>query len=192
MVYFIKETIMQHNPEPIIIEPFSLTVIEQIRAHVTQIRNCFDWPGVPYHDANAAPEGKFNRWFWHNLPLLKHLHNDPEFIAMASDLAGRNLKPTYSFLSMYGPEGVCPLHTDRPQCQFTIDLLINSNHKEKPWPIFVAEKPYVLDEKNGQALFYSGTGQAHYREPMATSSDATKVDLAFFHFAPVEWMGELN
>lgn len=177
--------------KPTIILPFSEDALVRLREHVSQIRLAYDWPGIPYHDASHAPADKFNRWFWHNLPLLVEMHHHPELLALASDVFGQPVKPSYVFLSMYGPEGVCPPHQDRPQCQFTIDLLINSNHKNVAWPIYVDKIPYIL-RTPGEALAYSGTNQLHFRNPMQEDSDATKVDLAFFHFVPTTWMGAVS
>lgn len=182
---------MNHAPEPTIIKPFGEPDFERIRRHVREVRNCFDWPGMPYHDIAAPPEDKFNRWYWHNLPMLKELHHSPRLIATVSELFQRPLKPSYVFLSMYGPEGVCPPHTDRPQCQFTVDLQISSNAQ---WPINISGKDYVLED--GEAICYSGTGQHHFRKPWSETGVATRMDtpffmnLAFFHFVPTDWMGK--
>lgn len=178
---------------PEIINPFEETTLKEVKEHVAHIRRCFDWPGIPYHDAGAEESNRFNRFFWHNLPLLKTIHHDPTFIKKVSDHFGVALKPSYCFLSMYGPEGVCPVHTDRPQCQFTVDLQVDS---DGTWPITVDGKEYLL--VNGQALAYSGTGHVHYRKPMKMNSAgpvdgrATFMNLAFFHFVPTAWMGKLE
>lgn len=176
-----------HKPKPIVIRPFTDDVFAEIQNHVKEVRRIFDWPGIPYHDENEPTENKFNRWYWHNLPLLRMKHIDHTFVQYVSKLAGQNLQPSYAFLSMYGPEGVCPQHTDRPQCQFTVDLCIN---QDAEWPIYVDDEAYIL--KPGEALFYSGTGQPHYRKPMKEDSKATFCDLAFFHFAPIAWQGRLS
>jgi hypothetical protein len=180
--------------EPKIINPFSEEVFLDLKEHVDQIRRCFDWPGVPLHDKDATVEHKMNRWFWHNLPLLKHLHHSKEMRDLADETFGLALKPSYVFLSMYSPTGLVPLHSDRPQCFRTIDLQISS---DGVWPIYIEEKPYILEA--GQALCYSGTSQPHYRKPMTEDSKnfnldgpTTFMNLAFFHFVPVSWMGALD
>ena len=128
--------------EPKIIRPFGDAPLAEIQAHVREIRRAFDWPGIPYHDAAVENEGdKFNRWFWHNLPLLKLYHHDLDFLKLACESFQNDVKPSYSFLSMYGKEGVCPPHTDRGQCQFTIDLVINQDGE---WPLYIDDKPYIL------------------------------------------------
>lgn len=179
---------MDFKPEPKIVRPFDDAIFLDIQKHVTQVRRCFDWPGIPYHDAEHPDADKFHRWYWHNLPLLRALHHSPAFLNFASETFGRPVKPSYAFLSMYGPQGVCPLHQDRPQCQFTIDLQVNADGS---WPIYIEDVPYIL--KPGEALCYSGTGQKHFRKPMKEDAkDCTYMDLAFFHFVPSEWQGKVD
>lgn len=182
---------MDDKLTPKIIRPFEDSIFQDLQNHVKEVRRIFDWRGNAYHDANEPDDKRMNRYFWHNLPLLQELHNSRAMINLASDVFGQDVKPSYVFLSMYGPQGVVPLHSDRPQCVFTIDLLIHSNHKDRAWPIYVENQPYQL-EKPGDALCYSGTGQPHFRKPMSEDSDATKVDLAFFHFVPVSFHGKLD
>lgn len=210
---------LDHKPKPQVLA-FNAEIYKEIKWHAREVRRLFDWPGIPYHDADVPSNqevckdadgkftqfgtvvpglfrgDKFNRWYWHNLPVLRAVHHSDWFVKEVCEAFGRKLKPSYCFLSMYGPEGVCPLHIDRPQCQFTVDLQIRS---DGDWPIYVDDERYLL--KDGQALLYSGTGQPHYRKPMALDSTrndgsaesrATFMDLAFFHFVPVEWQGKVD
>lgn len=181
-----------HKPTPKIIKPFDQTILSELAKHVTEIRRCFDWPGIPYHDAAQPDNNRFNRWFWHELPLLRSLHHSRDFVNLVSHHFKVGLKPSYSFLSMYGPEGVCPIHSDRPQCQYTVDLCVRSDGS---WKIYIEDEPFWSIP--GEALAYSGTGQIHYRKPMKedslkfsdTTVPATFMDLAFFHFVPTDWQG---
>jgi hypothetical protein len=191
-----------------IIRPFNDAQFTDIKKHVTEVRRLFDWPGIPYHDVCEGVEAKFNRWYWHNLPLLRSLHNDPDFIRLACETFGTKVQPSYVFLSMYGPDGVCPPHTDRPQCLYTIDLAVN---QDGTWPIYIGEnqgttledcKPFILQE--GEAIAYSGVNNRHYRKSMNVDSEkilpgkektvvrATYTDLVFFHFADIRWQGEVK
>ena len=179
---------------PKIIRPFPELVFTDLQRHTTEIRRVFDWPGVPLHDAKDLPADRMNRWYWHNLPLLKKLHHSMELRKVADEVFGEPVKPSYVFLSMYGPDGVVPLHQDRPQCYRTIDLQLDS---DGTWPIYVDDKPYTL--KPGQALCYSGTGQPHFRKPMPEDSQNHKktgpisfMNLAFFHYVPIGWQGALD
>ena len=106
---------------------------------------------------------------------------------MAESIFEKKLKPSSTFLSLYGPDGVLPIHVDRPPFLFTIDFLINSDDK---WPLYIESKPYVMAP--GDAVCYLGTEQPHFRKPMASDSSANFCDLAFFQFVPVDWKGPLD
>jgi hypothetical protein len=198
---------MNFKVPPTIITPFSREKLSELQTHVNEVRKLFDAPGIRYHDWNEQPNlpamdkdgkvrpgvfigHKFNRWFWHRAPVFEKIHHSAEFLKLAKNVFGREVKPSYSFVSMYGPEGVCPIHTDRPPCQFTIDIQLKSDN---PWPIYVEENEYLL--KDGNALCYSGTGQPHYRKPMSMTPEdkrVTYMNLVFFHFVPIEWQGGLD
>lgn len=171
--------------QPQIIRPLERAAFEDLQRHIREIRRAFE--GTPYHD--SAEPMRFNRWYWHNLPLLKKLH--AELAGKASEVFGEKVKPSYVFLSMYGDQGICPGHIDRPQCKYTIDLCVSQG---KPWEIFVGDdvndkqgKPYVLNE--GDALCYSGTDQWHYRNRIESGN---WINLAFFHFVPENFSEGLN
>lgn len=175
--------------DPTVIQPFDNDLFSDIQNHVREVRRLFDWPGIPYHDAHHPENDKFNRWFWHNPPMIKAIHQtDRRLMDMVGEHCGKQVRPSYAFLSMYSDEGVCPAHTDRPQCEATIDLLVNTYGGE-PWPIYIADKPYAL--KEGQAVMYSGTGQKHFRLPMKETG-SKKCDLLFLHYTDAKFMGSLD
>jgi len=124
------------------------------------------------------------------------LHHRPQFIRMASRIFEEQLKPSYSFVSMYGPDGVCPTHVDREVCSATIDLMVDTDAKEKPWPlnIYMGETDSFMEItlRPGQAVAYAGHTQRHNRDPMNKASDATFANLVFFHFVHVAHKGPLD
>lgn len=97
---------------------------------------------------------------------------------------GRPIKKSYCFLSLYREGGVCPRHTDRPQCKYTIDVCVSQN---EPWTIYVDDLPYSLREND--ALLYSGTDSPHYRQRM---KDGNHCFLVFFHFVDQDFEGPLD
>jgi hypothetical protein len=157
--------------------------------------------------------GKFGRRYAHNLPFFVSIHH--QLKEYASEIFGVEVKPSYSFLSMYDKGGKCPLHVDRPQCRYTIDYLIRQD-SSKPWPINIGpqmsdddvakiEVPHPATKKEiksvidsvdwsscllnpNDAVCYSGTNAWHYR-PTASVGAA---DLVFFHFVPKDFSGSLN
>lgn len=159
---------------------------------------------------------QFVRRYAHNVPYLVNIHR--QLTDYASEAFGEPLKPSYVFLSLYDDGGICPLHIDRPQCYRTIDYLIDQEQSE-PWPIRIGE--IMTDEQRQEileaggahletddeiaeriaaeswndvllspndAVLYSGTHQWHYR-PERLKGIAS---LAFFHFVPVDFDGDLN
>ena len=161
-------------------------------------------------------QGDFSRRYGHNIDIFHHLHN--QLTDFASEQFGEKVKPSYSFLSLYDNNGICPLHIDRDQCRYTIDYLIQQDRPE-PWPIYIGQP--ISDKKRAQrveagtahpetdediaqvksnqkfttvemqpndAVLYSGTHQWHYRDRIKSGT----ADLAFFHFVPEAFDGPLN
>ena len=163
----------------------------------------------------GVDEGQFVRRSANNAPFFVGIHK--QLTGFASDLFGEKVKPSYSFLSMYEDNGICPLHLDRPQCRYTIDYLIRQEQTE-PWPIHIGD--HMTDEQRqsiidaGQfypedgdaiqaridqenwhtvllnpndAVCYSGTHSWHYRSQRLVGT----ADLVFFHFVPEAFDGPL-
>lgn len=171
---------------PIKLQLFGDTALIELQTHVAHVRRLFDWPGIDYHDHAQPVESRFNRWCYYNLPSLMEIHHSKNFIEQVESIVGEHVKPTYVFLSMYGKDGVCPLHTDRPQCAYTVDLCLHQNGR---WPLYVNDIPYDLEA--GESLIYSGSTMPHYRNPMPSLGPIapTYANLAFFHFVPRNFMG---
>lgn len=184
--------------------------------HATILRFINDFvPLLPLQDDlnDVHNPRRFGRRYGHNLPFFVDVHK--QLADFASDLFCEKVKPSYAFLSMYEPGGGCPLHVDRPQCRYTIDYLIQQEQTE-PWPICISDTISDSDRdgilighpetdedvttiKNSQnwhecllepndAVCYSGTHAWHYRPTLTVG----KVDLAFFHFVPVAFDGDLS
>jgi hypothetical protein len=170
---------------------------------------------VPFMSV-GVDDKEFVRTYAHNVPFFKRIHE--QLVPTACKIFGEELKPSYSFLSMYQDNGICPLHIDRPQCRYTIDYLIRQTQID-PWPIRIGnqmtdEERKVLDESGSghpdtedainariasekwtqvelnpnDAVCYSGTHSWHYRPERLRGT----ADLVFFHFVPVEFDGELE
>lgn len=164
----------------------------------------------------GVDETDFVRTYAHNVPYFVNIHR--QLTEFANEIFGEPVKPSYSFLSMYQDNGICPLHIDRPQCRFTIDYLIRQDQAE-PWPILIGdhmtdEQRRALDESGdghpkddeaiqaridaenwqevllspNDAVCYSGTHSWHYRPKRLVGT----ADLVFFHFVPVAFDGPLN
>lgn len=165
----------------------------------------------------AAPKDDlFQRYYKNDVPFFENIHQ--QLTKFASEIFQTEVKPSYSFLSMYHNGGTCPLHIDRRQCRFTIDYLIQQDSTE-PWPIcisdeltdveveaidvpdkgfsrgepgwdrVIAEHQWTTVNLNpNDAVCYSGTNSWHYRPEILNGT----ADLVFFHFVPVEFTGSLK
>lgn len=161
-------------------------------------------------------EGEFVRTYANDVPFFVKIHH--QLTDLASEIFGESVKPSYSFLSMYKNNGICPLHVDRPQCRYTIDYLIRQDQAE-PWPIHIAdpmtdeqrievtnsglgspatdeaikeriaqENWHTVELNPNDAVCYSGTHSWHYRSQRLRDT----ADLVFFHFVPEAFDGPLH
>lgn len=141
------------------------------------------------------------------------VHDHPEFTAFqatlvdrVSEWAGEPLEPSYNFLSLYTRMGVCAPHLDSPSAKWTLDLCINQSDA---WPIYLSQvvpwpetgrrmsenwiaeikqdkslefSPAILSP--GDAIFFSGSSQWHYRDALPQDGQKHFCDLLFMHFIP--------
>lgn len=144
----------------------------------------------------------FGRLVVHDHPRFNELQRDVQ--ELASELAGERLVPTYNFLSLYDETGVCRPHLDSPLSKWTLDLCIDQSDE---WPIHLSQVvPWPMDVRSsgpdwetricessalkfdswkmqpGQAIWFSGSGQWHYRKPLTLPR--AFCHLLFFHFTP--------
>jgi hypothetical protein len=130
----------------------------------------------------------------------------------AQALFGPDVRPNFSFMSCYLPDqGFCPVHYDVPECHRTIEVCLNQrepwplfiNHRDSEtnarvlrrmaeagnYRLTLSEMEELKREgtaylmQPGDAICYSGTGNAHWRE---TIQPGNFCDLVFFHFATEE------
>ena len=146
---------------------------------------------------------EFRRFITHNHPFFEALQQ--RTIDWVSEAVGEPVEPSYNFVSLYGPLGVCPLHLDAPFAKWTLDLCIDQS---VPWPIHFAPvadwplpgvygsdwEPRIKREVGGgftshtvspgEAILFSGSSQWHYRDPMPGEGGKRSCDLLFMHFIP--------
>tara|TARA_R110000803_G_scaffold106364_1_gene174444 strand:- start:234 stop:854 length:621 start_codon:yes stop_codon:yes gene_type:complete len=85
-----------------------------------------------------------------------------------SKISGKNLTPTYSFYRNYFQGNSLNRHTDRPSCQYSATIQIDSS-KDESWPIWIQSKnrqDIECNSKIGDAVFYKGEEVEHWREEL--------------------------
>ena len=112
----------------------------------------------------------------------RHLHNDPAgrvvqraLLPAVAALVGVPVKPSYSYASLYREGATLPVHTDRPQCQYTLSLLIDHQPVPadgiSPWALQVHARPDAepVDcfQSLGGGILFRGCDLPHGRQPLA-------------------------
>ena len=77
-----------------------------------------------------------------------------------SEVVGAKVMPTYSYWRSYTMGDILPKHKDRPECQYSVTLMIDSCGTE--WPIYLDGTPINL--KPGDGIVYKGCEAEHWRE----------------------------
>lgn len=151
---------------------FEQHVFERIQKYVEEVYQSKD--GLKWDEL-------FNRYSLHNPPPLRKFHYALE--DEVSKYFGQKLKMSYCYLAMYGPNGKCIKHTDREQCQFTLDYCVSF---DEPWPLFIEGQQFDLKENS--AVLYKGTDHLHWREDRTSGQYCHMI---FFHFVPEDFKGSL-
>ena len=90
------------------------------------------------------------------------------FTKLYSQISGKNLIPTYSFFRKYYKTNNLSKHIDRPSCQFSATIQIDSS-EDTSWPIWIKDKEGKDIECNtriGDIVFYKGEEVFHWREEL--------------------------
>ena len=73
---------------------------------------------------------------------------------------GLELLPTYAFWRMYTKYAVLEKHTDRPSCEISVTVHIDSD--KTPWPIYIDGN--AVETNPGDAVIYLGCELPHWRD----------------------------
>lgn len=96
--------------------------------------------------------------YFYGDPVMESLMlNKKELMQRETNL---KLLPTYAFWRMYTMFADLKKHKDRPACEISVSVMINSDGT--PWPFYAAGE--ALDLKPGDAVIYHGTDIEHWRE----------------------------
>lgn len=96
------------------------------------------------------------RWF---VEIL--IHSIPKI----SELVGQLVLPTYCYARLYANDDKLERHTDRPSCELSVTLHLDSDGTE--WPIYFTKPNGEVASvllKPGQAAIYLGMNSLHWRD----------------------------
>ena len=80
-------------------------------------------------------------------------------VKIINKITNLSLIPTYSFFRIYNKYSELKKHTDRPSCEVSVTVHINSDGTK--WPFFIEGKEFNL--KPGEAIIYLGQ-YPHWRD----------------------------
>ncbi|MEO9490106.1 MAG: hypothetical protein ABJG26_00640 [Marinomonas sp.] len=155
---------------------------------------------LPKDQLERHEEEQFGRQILHDHRFVTGLQK--AMLPRISQLVGEPLEAGYSFLCLYGENGICEPHMDEPISMYTLDYCVDS---DAHWPIHFSKQvgwpgaeemrawrrddilgdpalefaPHMIPPK--QAILFNGSAHWHYRDRMAEGSHS---HLLFFHFHP--------
>jgi hypothetical protein len=101
-----------------------------------------------------------------------------------SDVAGEPLKPSYVYFVSYQNGAELPRHSDRPQCEFIVTLLVDyapEPELQAPWPLHLhlADGVVTVFQAIGDGLFYRGRQIPHHRDHLPAGATSSSL---LFHY----------
>lgn len=134
------------------------------------------------------------RFFRHNDAVARALHL--RLAAVAADVFGKRLKPSYAFFGSYRPGADLPAHRDRRQCKYSATLQLDfepAPERVTPWPIrFKApgrRRFSALHQALGDCAFYLGCDVLHERKKLSGGQLSSHI---FFHYVDSGFRGALD
>lgn len=131
------------------------------------------------------------RYVAHDETVARYVHE--QLVRAVSDIAGASIKPSYAYFVAYQSGAKLERHTDRPQCEYSITLLIDSTPEpaeQSPWPIKLATSKGTIGiwQYLGESLFYRGRRLPHSRDPLPGGCSSTSLLL---HYVDKSFAGPL-
>jgi predicted 2-oxoglutarate/Fe(II)-dependent dioxygenase YbiX len=94
-----------------------------------------------------------------------------------SELAGKRLRPSYTYCRVYLKGADLKPHKDRPSCEYSVTLNLSQTH---PWTIYMGKRGVV--QKPGDAVLYKGCEIEHSRKEF-TGDEYVQV---FLHYVDAD------
>ncbi len=132
------------------------------------------------------------RMSMHSEPVTGSLHM--RLAKLVSNIVGRTVLPSYSFLGCYLEGSVLRRHTDRPSCQYNLSIVFDmcdmQGNPVDPWPIYLHanKKTVACNLEVGSGVVYRGTDIEHWRDALPPGQRAI---VCFYHFVNDDFRGSL-
>jgi hypothetical protein len=156
---------------PHLVPPFQLGALRRYFRHNVRIGS--------YDLGDGQVE---RRYVAHNEPIARYIHE--QLVCAVSEIAARPVKPSYAYFVAYQSGAKLERHTDRPQCEYSITLLIDATpepEEQSPWPIKLdtSRGTVRIWQYLGEALFYRGRRLPHHRGRLPSGSTSSSLLLHY-------------
>jgi hypothetical protein len=141
------------------------------------------------------PKGDWieQRYGLHSEMMSTFLHL--QLRTLVGHIAGEPVKPSFVYLGSYRECAALPRHVDRPQCEFSISLLVDYwPDPDGPcgWPLYLesqrAAAVLAADLAIGDGVLYRGREVSHHRDALPAGHEAT---LVFLNYVREDFAGRL-
>jgi hypothetical protein len=136
------------------------------------------------------PHVELRDWIY-NEPVACFLHH--QILWSVNQLVPEEVKPSYAYLAVYRPGAILSRHVDRPQCQWNVSLVLDTDPElqvTSSWPLYleVRGEPHAVRLAMGDYVLFRGTHTPHWREAQPAGHSST---VCFFHFVSKDFEGSL-
>jgi hypothetical protein len=128
----------------------------------------------------------------HNEEVSRFLHH--QLLWTVNQLVPEEVRPSYAYLAVYHPGATLRRHIDRPQCQWNVSLVLDTEpevNRASAWPIYLEVQGEAREVRLGMGDFvlYRGTDVPHWRKAQPEGCRST---IGFFHFVSMDFEGSLD
>ena len=101
------------------------------------------------------------------------------FLPLYEKIIEKKLAPSFCFYRRYFKGNILTPHTDRPSCQYSITLFLDSSD-DNIWDFYLTDKlgnDVKVEQNYGDLILYKGEEVPHWREPLTTNKSTEHIFL---------------
>jgi hypothetical protein len=141
---------------------------------------------------NHGDSQSTRRFCSHNEPMTKIFHW--LLAETVGRIVGKEVMPSYTYLVSYEFGASLPRHFDRPQCEYTLALLVDYAPEptgDSPWPLSIHGRDRTTDlfQGLGDGLLFRGRELEHGRRALTQGLCSTSL---FLHYVDRDFSGSLD
>lgn len=150
------------NPEQF--ERFGCVLVQEFLDPVTtQTISMYLENKLRRQEWQAIPENYTTELAYYADPLIETVLLNS--LPLVSEVCGKELYPTYSYMRVYQPGEELEPHVDRPSCEISVTVNVASKGRPSPiWMHYKDNEPHSFTLNPGDAVIYKGCEAKHWRD----------------------------